>query len=89
MKRLNSIFAIALSLIIGLGSMTAVAHSHADHLDSSCSVSVLQNSSAAVTAETSKIFFTQATAPATSDVNEIISNRTRGCHLARAPPYIL
>jgi hypothetical protein len=89
MKRLNSIFAIALSLIIGFGSMTAVAHSHADHLDSSCSVSVLQNSSAAVAAETSKIFVTQATAPATTDVNETVSNRTRGCQLARAPPYNL
>ena len=89
MKRFHSIFAIALSLIIGLGSMTAIAHDHTDHQDTSCSVSVLQNSSAAVAAETSKIFVIRVTTPAATDVNETVSHSIKGCQFARAPPHNL
>jgi len=89
MNRFHTIFAIALSLIIGLGSVTAIAHSHADHEDTSCSVSVLQNSSAAVATEASRTFITKATTPNTIHVNKAISNRIRGCQHARAPPHNL
>ena len=89
MKPLHTVFVIALSLIIGLGSVTAVAHSHSDHQDTSCSVSVLQNASALIAAETSRVFVTNATTAKTIYVEKAISNRIRGCKLARAPPYNL
>ncbi|MCT2529917.1 hypothetical protein N2382_03515 [SAR92 clade bacterium H921] len=89
MNRFHTMFAIALSLIIGLGSVTAIAHSHADHEDTSCSVSVLQNSSAAVATEASRTFITRATTPSIVHASTAISNRIRGCQHARAPPHHL
>jgi hypothetical protein len=89
MKKFHTLFAIALSLIIGLSSMTAVSHSHSDHEDSSCSVSVLQKFSAVVAAETSRDYVTRVTSPNLIYVEKTASNRVRGCQLARAPPQIL
>ncbi|MDG1311058.1 MAG: hypothetical protein P8P26_03250 [Porticoccaceae bacterium] len=89
MRRFHTLFAIALSLIIGLGSTTAVSHSHSDHEDTSCSVSVLQNSSAAVAAESSRAFVSKAATPKSIHVKKTVSNRVRGCQFARAPPHNL
>tara|TARA_B110001452_G_scaffold69099_2_gene55716 strand:+ start:17203 stop:17472 length:270 start_codon:yes stop_codon:yes gene_type:complete len=89
MTRFHTLFAISLALILGLGSVVAVAHSHSDHQDTSCSVSVLQNASALVAAETSKVFVSNATTAKTIHVKKAISNRIRGCKRARAPPHNL
>jgi len=89
MTRFHTLFAIALSLIIGFGSMTAVAHSHTDHQDTSCSVSVLENSSATVSTDAQSNFITKATTPNTNRVKQAVSNRIRGCQQARAPPLNL
>ncbi|MGX4677313.1 hypothetical protein ACWCIB_10610 [SAR92 clade bacterium H246] len=86
MKRFNTIFAIVLSLVIGLGSVTATAHTHTDHQENSCPVSVLQNASAAVTDENSTTFVTATTTAVTIHNHQAVSNRVRGCHHARAPP---
>jgi hypothetical protein len=86
MKRFNTIFAIVLSLFIGLGSVTALAHAHTDHQEDSCPVSVLQNSSAAVTTENSTTCVTVTTAAVTIHNKQSVSNRVRGCQHARAPP---
>jgi len=86
MKRFNTIFAIVLSLFIGLGSVTALAHAHTDHQEDSCPVSVLQNSSAAVTTETNTTYLKVTTTAVTIRKKQAVSNRVRGCQLARAPP---
>ena len=89
MNRFHTLYSIVLALIIGLGSVTAVAHSHDDHQDTSCSVSVLQKSSAAVASQSSTIFVTNATTPYTIRISKAKSSRIRSCQLARAPPLNL
>ncbi|MDC0003273.1 hypothetical protein OAE19_02640 [Porticoccaceae bacterium] len=89
MKRLNTLCAIALCLVIGLASVTASAHIHNDHHESSCSVSVLQHSSAALAAETSKTYITRVTTPKTIPSVQAVGSRIRNCQLARAPPFYL
>jgi len=92
MKQFHSIFAFALCLIIGLGSVTASAHNHDDHQESSCSVSVLQHSAAAVAAvaaENSKTYVTRVTAPSIVHNDQAATSHITGRQLARAPPQIL
>lgn len=89
MIRFHTLFAIALALIVGLGSLVAVAHSHSDHQDTSCSVSVLENSSQTVATEASRTFVTKVTTPDTTHVKKAVSNRITGCQQARAPPLTL
>ena len=86
MKRFDTSFAIVLSLVIGLGSLTALAHTHSDHQEDSCPVSVLQNFSAAVTTETNTTYLKATTTAVTIRKKQAVSNRVRGCQLARAPP---
>ncbi|MDA9919558.1 hypothetical protein N9D72_04675 [Porticoccaceae bacterium] len=89
MKQFHSIFAFALCLIIGLGSVTASAHNHDDHQESSCSVSVLQHSAAAVAAENSKTYVTRVTALSIVHNDQAATSHITGRQLARAPPQIL
>ena len=89
MKQFRSIFAFALCLIIGLGSVTASAHNHDDHQENTCSVSVLQHSAAAVAAETSKTYVTRVTAPCVVHNDRAATSHITGRQLARAPPQIL
>jgi len=89
MKRFHRLYSIVLALIIGFGSVTAVAHSHIDHQDTSCSVSVLQKSAAAVATQASRIFVTNATTPYAIRISKAKSSRVRSCQLARAPPLNL
>ena len=86
MKQLHSIFVLAICLVIGLGSVTASAHNHDDHQDSSCSVSVLQRSSAAVAAEISKPYITRVTAPSIVCNDRAVTSHISASHQARAPP---
>lgn len=89
MKQFHSIFAFALCLIIGLGSVAVSAHDHIDHQESSCSVSVLQHSAAAVAAETSKTYILKVTAPSVVSNDQAVTSHINGLQLARAPPHIL
>ena len=89
MTRFHTLFAVSLALILGLGSVVAVAHSHSDHQDTSCSVSVLQNASALVATEASRTFVTKVTTPDTTHIKKAVSNRITGCQQARAPPLTL
>lgn len=89
MKRFNTMFAIVLTLIIGLGSVTATAHTHTDHQESGCSVSVLQHSSAAVATDSERTFLADPRLPKLIHSAQAVSNRTKGRQLARAPPLNL
>jgi hypothetical protein len=89
MKPLQSIFAFALCLSIALGSVMASAHNHDDHQESSCSVSVLQQSAVAFAAENSKIYGIRVTAPAVVNNDQAVTSHIYGLQHARAPPQLL
>ncbi|MBT5387428.1 MAG: hypothetical protein HN817_01200 [Porticoccaceae bacterium] len=89
MKRVNTIFALALCLIIGLGSVTASAHTHNDHQESSCSVSVLQHSSAALATDNETTYPSETKLPKPNQHVQAVSDPSKGCQLARAPPFSL
>jgi len=89
MKNYQWPFAIALSLILGFGSVLASAHSHGEHQDTLCSICVLQPTTAITSVDTA-IELPILTAVSAASLDYTIPRAVRTSnHPARAPPHNL
>ena len=88
-KNYNWLFAIALSLLLGLSSVVAATHSHIDDISNSCSVCLLQPTASTVEIQSAiDVPLMVAVDPGWSSIS-VTPVAISSKHLARAPPLNL